>query len=104
MWSQWFVRCSTSIKKWPLRFVCDECKRHRFILSFSPLLFINNRKLDNISLYKYNRQKNEKDEQKHDRNDYKRHSTLLASSIVGVLTSASAMFSWENDGISNEEL
>jgi hypothetical protein len=31
-------------------------------------------------------------------------STLFASSIIGAIASATVMFSWENDGISDEEL
>jgi hypothetical protein len=100
MWIASFVRCSTSISRWSLRFICDECKRHRYILSFSPLLFINTRKINNdFSLNNYDWKKNEDDERK-----YYRRSTLIASSIIGALTSAAVAFSWENNGVSDEEL
>ena len=48
----------------------------------------------------YNWKENEEDYG----NYYRTKSTLLASSIIGALTSAAVMFSWENDGISDEEL
>ncbi|CAF0963686.1 unnamed protein product [Adineta steineri] len=105
MWIEWFVRCSTSISKWPLRLVCDECKRRRFILSFSPLLFINNRKIDKIAFNKYNWREQEENQWKDYRNKSHANSSLLASSIIGVLTTAAAaVFSWEHDGISDQEL
>ncbi len=104
MWIEWFIRCSTSTSKWSLKFVCDECKRHRYMLSFSPLLFINNRKVNNILLNKYNWENDEEDKWKYYRNKYRTQSTLFASSIIGVLTTAAAVFSWENDGISDQEL
>ncbi|CAF2392200.1 unnamed protein product [Rotaria sp. Silwood2] len=101
MWIEWFIRCSKSISNWPLRLFCDECKRHRYMLSFSPLLFINNRKINNISFNKYDWKNNER---KYYRNKYHTQSTLLASSIIGALTSAAVVFSWKNDGVSDEEL
>jgi hypothetical protein len=105
MWIEWFVRCSTSISRWSLRFVCDECKRHRYMLSFSPLLFINTRKINNdFSLNNYEWKKNEEDERKYYRKKYQTRSTLLASSIIGALTSAAVAFSWESDGVTDEEL
>jgi hypothetical protein len=70
------------------------------MLSFSPLLFINNPKMNKISLNKYN----EENEWRYYRNKYRTHSTLFASSIIGALASTVAAFSWENDGISDEEL
>jgi len=100
MWIEWFIRYSTSIRKWSLKFVCDECKRHRYMLSFSPLLFIINRKFNKISLNKYN----EENQWRYYRNKYRTQSTLFASSIIGALASAAAVFSWENDGITDEEL
>ncbi|CAF3679034.1 unnamed protein product [Rotaria sordida] len=101
MWIEWFIRCSKSFSKWPLRFFYDECKRHRYMLSFSPLLFINNRKIDNISLNKYDWEDNER---KYYRNKYHTQSTLFGSSVIGALTSAAVVFSWENDGVTDEEL
>lgn len=104
MWIEWFVRCSAKVAKWPLRVVCDECKRHRYKLSFSPLLFINNRKIDSIRLHDNEREYDQRGEQRYRRNDYQRQSTCFASSIVGALTSAAVMFSWEKDGIDDDEL
>lgn len=100
MWTGWIIRCSTSIRKWSLKFVCDECKRHRYMLSFSPLLFVNNQRMNRIFLEK----SNEKYEWKYYKNKSRTQSTLFASSIIGALASAAAIFSWENDGISDEEL
>lgn len=94
MWVEWFIRCSTSISRWSLRFLRDECKRHRYILSFSPLLFINNRHMNPNLL----RITNEEYQWKYSNNQ----STIFVSSVIGA--TAAAMFSWENDGISDEEL
>ena len=104
MWIEWFVRCSARIAKWPLRVVCDECKRHRYKLSFSPLLFINNRKIDSIRLHEHDGETAQRDERNYRRNDYQRQSTCFASSVLGALASAAVLFSWEKDGIDDEEL
>ncbi len=97
MWVEWFIRCSTSISKWSLKFICDECKRHRCMLSFSPLLFIDNRYMNQNLL-------NISNEEYQWKYSSRTQSTLFASSIVGAIASAAVMFSWENDGISDEEL
>jgi hypothetical protein len=70
------------------------------MLSFSPLLFINNQKINETSLNIYN----EQNEWKYYRNKSRIQSTLFASSIIGALAGVTAVFSWENDGISDEEL
>ena len=100
MWVEWFIRCSTSISRWSLKFLCDECKRHRYMLPFSPLLFINNRNMDSMFLTK----SNEEYQWRYYNNQSRTRATLLASSVIGALASATTMFSWENDGISDEEL
>ncbi|CAF4401826.1 unnamed protein product [Rotaria socialis] len=101
MWVEWFIRYSKSISKWPFKFFCDGCKRRRYLLSFSPLLFTNNRKIDNISLHKYDWEDNQR---RYSRNKYQTKSTTCASSIIGALTSAAVIFSWKNDGVTDEEL
>jgi hypothetical protein len=70
------------------------------MLSFSPLLFINNRKLDQISLNQYQ----EENQWKYYKNKSRTQSTLLASSILGALASATVAFSWEDNGVTDEEL
>lgn len=101
MWIGWFIQCSKSIHKWPLRSFCGECKRRRYLFSFSTLLFTNNRKYDNLHSNKYDW---EDHKEKYYRDKYQTKSTLFASSIIGALTSAAVVFSWKNDGISDEEL
>jgi hypothetical protein len=104
MWIEWFVRCSTTIAKWPLRIVCDECKRHRYKLSFSSLLFINTRKIDSIRSNDIERKHYRYDERHYHRDDERKRSTGATSSLVSALTSAAMVFSWDNDGIDNDEL
>ena len=104
MWIEWFIRCSTSMNKWPLRIVCDECKRHRFILSFSPLLFVNHRKADSIPLKPFDWKQNEDQRWKYSKSKSRARSTLLASSVIGALTTAATVFSWENDGVTDKEV
>ena len=101
---EWLIRYSTSISRWSLRFIYDECKRRRYMLSFSPLIFINNHKLNSISLNQYDWEKNENNEQNYDRNKYRKQSTSFMSSIINALISAAVIFSWQNNGISDEEL
>ena len=97
MWIEWLTRYSIAVRKWPLKFLCDECKRHRYMLSFSPLLFVHHRNVNIHALTRAN-------EEYHHRNQSSRQRTLFASSILGALASAATIFSWENDGISDEEL
>ena len=106
MWIDWFVRCSKSIVKWPLRVVCDECKRHRYKLSFSPLLFMNHQRRTSLQLNPYDWKHHQRDDYSshYRRFDQRKQSLFWASSIVGALTSAAVLFSWENDGISDGEL
>ncbi|UJR35624.1 hypothetical protein I4U23_028374 [Adineta vaga] len=104
MWIEWFIRCSTSMNKWPLKMLCNECKRHRYIFSFSPLLFINNHKIDQISLKKFDWKKTEDERWKYSKKKSRIPSTLFASSVIGALTAAATVFSWENDGVSDREL
>lgn len=100
MWIERFVRYAISVRKWPLKFVCDECKRHRYMLSFSPLLFIQNRNINVKSLSKLN----EEYQWKYHRNQSSRQTSLFASSVIGALASAATIFSWENNGVTDEEL
>lgn len=105
MWIEWFIRYSKPISKWSLKSFCDECKRRRYILSFSPVLFINQQKRNHSSLNKYDWENHENNnEGEYARNKYHRSPTLWASSFIGALTSAAVMFSWEHDGVSDEEL
>lgn len=97
MWIEWFVRYSRAVRQWPLKFVCDECKRHRYMLSFSPLLFIHNRNLNVKSL-------NEESKWRYNGNHSSRQTSLFASSVIGALASAATLFSWENNGVTDEEL
>jgi hypothetical protein len=64
------------------------------MLSFSPLLFIQNRH-KNTNLLRIT---NEEYQWKYYSNN---RSTIFASSVIAAIA---AMFSWENDGISDEEL
>ena len=104
MWIKWFIRCSTSIRRWSLKFVYDECKRRRYILSFSPLLFINNQNINNkISVNDYDN-RNENYYENYYKKKSQNQSTINISSVISALTSAGMIFSWINNGISDKEL
>ena len=77
---KWFSR-------WSFKYLFHECKRHRYKLSFSPFLFLNNRKMTQIPL-KY----------------YRTQSTFFTASVLSALTSAAVMFSWKNHGVHDDEL
>ena len=104
MWIEWFLRCSTSMNRWPLKIVCGECKRHRFLLSFGPLLFINRHKADPMPLKSFDWKHNDEHRWRYHKNKSRARSTLLASSVIGALTTAATVFSWENDGVTDKEL
>ena len=105
MWLQWFLRYSTQIMRWPIRIVCDECKRHRYKLSFGPLLFTHNRNCQSINLNQ-NHWRNDPYEHHQFRYEQKNKKPFrsFAPSIFAAFTGAAVMFSWEQDGISDEEL
>lgn len=98
MWLDWFVRYSTKFVRWPMRRVCDECKRHKLKISLSPFLLSSNRNYNSVCSRDFSWKSNRNDRQ----NKYR--SKHLAPTIFTALSSAAMMFSWDRNGISDEEL
>lgn len=83
---EWFIRYSTLINRWTLRLISN-----RYKFSLGSILFLQNRKPTQICLNSW-------------RTSHK-HTNLFLSSLFGsLLSSVPVMFSWKNQGVSDQEL